>query len=90
MNEPTELSADVVSALEGEGRIFEDSSAAEAKEYQESQVGVVQQPGADIAGSAPVFANAGAANQITQQPSANVDQPQPSGSGAKSGNGEKN
>jgi len=76
MNEPLDLSAEEVKSLEAEGRVIEDSSAEKAKEYQESREGFVQMPGADIAGSAPVFSNAGASrfNQVSEADTANVDQ----------------
>lgn len=64
MGEPIDLEASKKSALEEQGRIFEDSSAEEAKEYQAAQGGA--QVGADTAVSAPVFENAGPQNQQTE------------------------
>lgn len=60
MGEPVELSAEQVNELESQ-RVFEDSSASEAKEYREGNV--VPLVGRDVAGSAPVFENAGPSNQ---------------------------
>lgn len=67
MGEPVQINAELVKKLEGEGRIFEDSSAEEAKERQ-SDPAVTQPPGGDVLGTAPVFQNAGEHNQ-TDQPS---------------------
>jgi hypothetical protein len=64
MGVPIELSADVKKQLESEGRVFEDSSATEAKEAA-AQLAQAAQVGADVAGAAPVFQNAGPANQTT-------------------------
>lgn len=53
---PVNLTADEQKKLEGLGYTFDDSSAEEAKEYEEGQATV--QVGADVAGSAPTFAPA--------------------------------
>lgn len=68
MGVPVELSADQVKELEANGRVLDDSSAEEAKEFNESNVRPVV--GADIAGSAPTFANAGESNQQANDPPA--------------------
>jgi hypothetical protein len=62
--EPVELTKELKEALEGDGRVFEDSSAAEAKEFEEraANTPVV---GTDVAGAGPVFENAGPGNQST-------------------------
>ena len=62
LNQSVELNADQVKALEAKGRIFEDSSASEAKE-EASDPSVAQPAGADVAGASPVFVNAGESNQ---------------------------
>ena len=87
MGEPVDLSADQVKTLEGDGRVINDSSAEEAKKYHEAREGFIQMPGTDIAGSAPVFANAGVSNQANDPAvQAEVDQPQSQqGSGSSSG-----
>jgi hypothetical protein len=64
MGQPVELKADQLKELEEQGRIFEDSSAEEAKEAEQAPQ---QQPGADVRGAAPVFVNAGESNQQTDQ-----------------------
>lgn len=72
MGEPTELSAEDKKKYEGRF-VFEESSAAEAKEYQEARANkpVV---GSDIAGSAPTFENAQGGNQPAAREKANTDQ----------------
>lgn len=67
---PVELSAeDSKKYTEQFGIVFADSSAEEAKQYEESQGGPLQAPGGDVLGAAPTFVNAGDANQETDQPS---------------------
>ena len=64
---PAELKAEDVKSYEDKyGFVFADSSAEEAKEYEESQQGPLQAPGGDVRGAAPVFVNAGTANQTDQ------------------------
>jgi hypothetical protein len=62
---PVDLKAEVRKSLEEEGRVFEDSSKEEFETHQES-FQVVQPPGADVRGTAPVFSNAGAARQTEE------------------------
>lgn len=90
MNEPVDLSADLRKQLEAEGRVFEDSSADEAKQYADANTGALQPPGGDIAGSAPVFANAGESrfNQVSEEDTG-VDQA-PSKSQRPQGGGSQN
>lgn len=49
---PVQLDAETRKRLEAEGRVFEDSSAAEAKEETAAPV---QPIGSDVAGTSPVF-----------------------------------
>lgn len=65
LGQPVELSAGLKSQLEEEGRVFEDSSAEEAKEYQSGRVTATV--GTDVGGSAPVFENAGPSNQTAEE-----------------------
>jgi hypothetical protein len=66
---PVDLSAEDKKSYEEKfGAVFADSSAQEAKEYEESQSGPLQPPGGDVRGTAPTFTNAGDANQQTDQP----------------------
>lgn len=65
MGQPVELNADQVKEYEQSGRVFEDSSAEEAKAFNEGNVRPIV--GADIAGSAPVFENAGPSNQAASE-----------------------
>lgn len=60
---PVQLSTDDQKKLEGQGVVFEASSAEEAKAVAEA---AEQTPGADVAGSAPVFVDTqGEFNQDT-------------------------
>ena len=82
MGEPVELDDSQVEELAGQGRVFEDSSAEEAEEYQQ-QAATGQQPGSDVAGTAPVFQTAAGTNQesgVDQE----VDQPTEAPSGDES------
>jgi hypothetical protein len=77
---PVEISAEDVKSYEAKfGFVFADSSAEEAKQYEESQQGPLQVPGGDVRGAAPTFVNAGDANQETDQAESGK-----SGSGSKS------
>jgi hypothetical protein len=58
MGVPVDLKADVVKSLEAEGRVFEKSSKDESDEYN-AQPEVIQPPGNDVMGTAPVFVNSG-------------------------------
>ena len=59
MGEPVQLAADVKADMESRGRVFESSSAEEAK-----AAAAVQQPvGGDVVGTGPVFQNATGSNQ---------------------------
>lgn len=84
MGEPTEMSADQVKALEAEGRVVEDSTADSYKQYHEARAGAQQAPGGDIAGSAPVFANAGQSNQTDQSDAVEAAEEKPSGQSSSS------
>ena len=82
MGEPVEVSAERQKELEEQGRVFESSSKSDFDDFQKraANAPVV---GADIAGSAPVFANAGV-NQ-TDQTSAPVQEAAPAPSGGSTG-----
>jgi hypothetical protein len=64
MGEPVQLNADQRKAMEASGRVFEDSSAEEAKE-QAAQQSAEQPVGADVVGTAPLLGS----NVETDQPS---------------------
>lgn len=58
MGVPVDLKADVQKTLEDQGRVFEKSSKEEFDEYN-AQPEVIQPPGNDVFGTAPVFVNSG-------------------------------
>ena len=59
MGVPIDLKADLQKELESQGRIFEKSSKEELESYLDKPE-VIQPPGNDVLGTAPVFVNSGA------------------------------
>jgi hypothetical protein len=89
MGVPVDLKAEVVTDLESEGRIFEKSSKSDLEEYQ-ARPEVIQPPGNDVMGTAPVFVNSGPGfNQTSvlddaeEEPSSSGQNPKPAVSGPK-------
>lgn len=64
LGEPIDLSKDDQAKLEAFGAVFEDSSADEAKEVEESG----QPVGADVANAGPRFGGGGEPNQSVSAP----------------------
>ena len=78
MGVPINLEADVKKELEAQGRQFENSSKDEFTEYNERPE-VLQPPGADVYGTAPIFVNSGVSNQTkTDQTDQEEESPTPS------------